>query len=739
MARHRVPVRHRQTSRTRPLITATLWATTILGTGIAGADRAAAQSQQDDVTGEETGQTLAPIVLHGDRTASTLDETRASVSVVRGEPVDAPAVQTVKDAYRRAANVSAGDWTESGFIIRGINSEGLVPGGAGAPLASFYIDGVQQTTDGTRRGARGMFDAEQVEIYRGPQSTLSGRAALAGAIYMRTIDPDFIRSGAAQLTYGSDNHRQAGLAFGDALGSNLAYRFSAEWSKKDSDINYPSYRRFERYDDFATDEYYTLRGKVLWLPMGDQATRVLFSYSHSYDSPEYNDIVGSAWSGAAPSYSARRGDAWGALTPEPYASMVGELPAFQETRSTKVDNFGIEVTHDFSDVLRFTSMTGFSRSVTDRPSINAGTPGEFLFTEGQFTQRTISQEFRLNYEVDGFRWVAGVYGAWLDNDAWRNSTLLSYDESRNSTDISNLALFGETTYEFAPGWNVIAGARLDWISQKQDAFYAVNGMVTSDTASDFDDTVLLPKFGIEYAFTNGQTVSLIYQEGYRQGGAGIRSSDGVVYSYDPEYAKTLELAWRARFLDDRLSVGANVFYQDWKHQQIEVMADPTDFASSYIANAGKSESYGGELELAYAATDELNLFASVGLLHTEFKEFNIESWGADFSGQAFPNAPEQMVALGFRWAQEQGWFAAAAAKYTSSSTSRLEQGVTRPVELKPYTIVDAEFGYAWEEVKLTAYATNLFDKEYFTYEYGPGALATLGERREVGMRLDYRF
>ena len=129
----------------------------------------------------------------------------------------------------------------------------------------------------------------------------------------------------------------------------------------------------------------------------------------------------------------------------------------------------------------------------------------------------------------------------------------------------------------------------------------------------------------------------------------------------------------------------------------------------------------------------------MGLLHTEFKEFDLESWGTDYSGRAFPNAPERTLAIGFRWAQAQGWFAAAAARYNSSSTSRLEQGVAEPVELQAYTVVDAEFGYAWDRLKLTAYATNLFDKEYLTYEYGSGALATLGDRREVGLRLDYRF
>ena len=34
---------------------------------------------------------------------------------------------------------------------------------------------------------------------------------------------------------------------------------------------------------------------------------------------------------------------------------------------------------------------------------------------------------------------------------------------------------------------------------------------------------------------------------------------------------------------------------------------------------------------------------------------------------------------------------------------------------------------------------NLFDEEYFKYEDGPGVMATLGDRREAGLRLDYQF
>lgn len=711
--------------------------------------------------------TLDPITIYGDRTTTVLGESRASVAVVRAEPDAAPAPATVRDAFRQMGNVGAGPAMESGFSIRGINSEGLVPGAADAPLASFYIDGVQQTVNAVRRGTRSFFDIDQLEVYRGPQSTLSGRAALAGAMYLRTRDPDFERSGKAMLSAGSDNARRAGLAFGDALGETMAYRISGEWSDKDSDINYPSLRGYDSYDDLTSDEYYTLRGKLLWLPTGSDATRVLFSYSHSYDSPTYRDIAGPGWAGAGVPYDARRGDLWVGLSP------VGiPLHGYMENRNTRVDNFGVEVTHDLADSLTLTAMTGISRSVTERASINRGMPYGYnmpdlglgrpvdTYTEGEFTQRTISQELRLNYDTDGLKWVAGLYAGVSNNDAWREGHLpgtfdpftpddpsddmlyIYGQQTRNSVDQTNIALFGEADWEFSPGWSVIAGGRLDWFRQKQsgvtdnDYFIFEPPGAVHPAAYDtrFTDLVFLPKLGLEYQIDPDQSISLIYQEGYRPGGAGAMI-DGTIYEYDPEKARTVELAWRGSFLDDRLTVATNIFWQSWRNQQVEVKVDPIN---SWIANAVKSESRGAEIDLAWAATDRMNVFASVGLLKTEFKDFNLADYG-NFDGRPFPNAPEQSIALGFRWTGDNGLFAAASAKYTGSSRSMIEQGVADPVKLKSHTVVDAEIGYAWDQARLTAYATNLFDEEYFTYESGPGASASLGERREVGLRLDYRF
>jgi len=691
-----------------------------------------------------SGFFLGTIRLFGDRTASTLEESRSSVAVVRGEPTDAPAVQTRTGTFRRMANVQAGDWITSGFVIRGISSEGLVPGGADAPLASFYIDGVPQTTEATRLGQRGMFDIEQVEVYRGPQSTLSGRAALAGALYMRSVEPEFTRSGAAQLTVGSDRRRQIGLAFGDRITDRLAYRISGEYSERRSDLNFPSYERFARYEDFVTESYQSLRARLLWVPGDDAQTRLLFSLSRVHDSPTPRDIAGGLWSSTAPDYGARRGDVWGDIVPDYYRSLgVTELPVFQELREGQVDSFGMELTHDFSAALRLTAVTGLTRSLTDRNSINDGTADEIFTTRGRFTQRTYSQELRLNYDDGPLRWVGGLYLARLDNDAWRNTRLLTSDRSANSAAITNIALFGESSWEFSPGWRAVAGGRLDWIRQRQSAWYEVNGAVTTDQDSSFRDRVFLPRAGIEHTTASGQTIALNYQQGYRPGGAAVRASDGVVYTYEPETAHNLELSWRGRLPGDRMWLSAHVFAQRWRDQQVEVVTDPTHprpRTTGQIMNAGRSTSAGGELELAWSASDRLEVYGSAGLLRTRFDDFRMETWGLDYTGTEFPGAPRRTLALGFRWGEDRGWFAAGSLKYVSSQLSRLEQGVAAPVRLAGYTTVDAEIGYTLRSgARLTGYVNNLFDRQYFVYEYGPGALATLGEAREIGLRMDYRF
>lgn len=688
-----------------------------------------AQDQGVDVEFFDLGE----IVLYGDRTTDALEDSNASVGIVDAEALDSPNYQTLTDTYRRLGNVTGPNSGADGFKIRGVNSEGLVPGaGGGGPVASLYIDGIQQTVEGTRQGARGLFDTEQVEVFRGPQSTLTGRNALAGAIYVRTKDPEFENSGRVQLTYGEDNRQQVGLAYGGALSDTVAFRISGEWFNKDSDLNFPTYEGFPRLSDLDTDQYYQVRGKLLWLPTGSDDTRVLFTVSRAFDGPSQN-LIASDIPGSDGTFDERRSD------------VSSTNPEFQEVRETDVDNVGLEVTHDLSEALRFTSFTGWTNSDTDRGSINLGTPGATFFTSGFFDVELFTQEFRLNFDDGRTRWVAGVYAATEESHSVRQSvfpigTFVIDSANDINGEQNNLALFGEVAYEFAPKWSVIAGGRVDYFESESKGTTTFNGAVTLVDRS-FSATEFLPKLGVAYDISDTQRLSLIYQQGYRPGGSSVRPDTSEVVEFDAETTDNIELGYRGTLMDGRMIVSANLFYQEWQGQQLERAIVPGNPLTNVIENAGESESYGGELEISYVPNNSIRLFSSLGLLHTEFTDFVLDEGTPgeiDFTGFDFPNAPQTTLSVGIDWQNPQGWFAGGVVQYVGSQLSRLEGTDTQ--RLDSYITVDAQAGYMWDNgARLTLYANNLFDEEYFTFLTTDETLAALGPRREIGVRFDRVF
>jgi len=466
------------------------------------------------------------VVIYGARMPTTLMDTQASVAVITEESLIEKDIQNIRDAFRLMGNVIDSDWVDSGFVIRGVNSEGLTPGLA--PLASIYVDGAPQTVQGARRGLRGLWDVQQVEVYRGPQSTLSGRASLAGAIYLKTNDPTFEWDSAARATYGEHETAEVAVAGGGPLLDNvLAFRVAAEYQRRESDLNYQGYEMWDAFDDFKTDEYYQIRSKLLLTP-GTGGTRALLSYSFGHDSPMYDDIAGP---GFGFEYSDRRGD------------LNAATPVFQENRSADTHNATLEVTHPFSDALSFTSITSFSYTDMRRPSINAGTPGEIDIAVGYEKEKLATQELRLNYDGEALSWVAGLYAAYDQSrtDRMTNSPFGRIDYSRPKNFSCNLAVFGEATYEVAPGWEVTGGGRLDYEAQTRN-YYALRDFDDPNTPdrltigeSKNDQFTFLPKAGLVHRFMNEQSLGFTVQRGYRSGGAGVDPSDGSAYTFKPEY------------------------------------------------------------------------------------------------------------------------------------------------------------------------------------------------------------
>ena len=123
---------------------------------------------------------LAPVVVEGEKLSRERFRTYASVGVTTAEEIETYAIESLDQALQRLPNVTSkpdgsGD---ANIVIRGLNAEGVTQPSRAAPIISVIVDGAQQGVEATRRGSRGLFDVEQVEVLRGPQSTLQGRNAL---------------------------------------------------------------------------------------------------------------------------------------------------------------------------------------------------------------------------------------------------------------------------------------------------------------------------------------------------------------------------------------------------------------------------------------------------------------------------------------------------------------------------------------------------------------------------------
>ncbi|EJN02556.1 TonB-dependent receptor [Phyllobacterium sp. YR531] len=676
---------------------------------------------------------LDPITIYGARNATTLNATTASVGVVSAEAIEDSQIRYTQDVYRRLANVQDSATVNSGFVIRGMSSEGFVP--SGGPAGSLYVDGILQTRYNARFGARNLWDVEQVEVYRGPQSTLSGRSALAGAIYIKTKDPVFEREFELSGTVGSDDLAGGAFVVNTPLVTDqVALRISGSYERSDADVTYSNFDHYAGYDDLITDISGNIRAKLLITPTELPDTRALLTYSYSKDRP--NDRLVGLYSG--------RGD------------FNNNPDTYTEFRWTEVHNAGLEVTHDFSDALRLTSQTGFQYGINNRSSVDAGTPGYDTGIWGTDDDWIFTQEFRLNYEAERWKWVAGIFGSRQVYDGASRFVAEPYpdampgviyqlDDDQNRK-TSNLAVFGEATYEFAPTWFATLGGRLDYLKEtntEKNSFVAFPGppVFTGEPAS-FDELNFIPKVGLSKEFGDNHTVGLTYTQGFRSGGSYIDRQtppNFKVVTYDPEYSQSYELSYKGTLLDDRLTLNANLFYTKYDDQQIEIRPRPDLPGYRETRNAASSRSWGFEIEPTYQVTDQFSAFASIGYLNTKFLEFNHTALPEDQSGKSFPEAPEWSFGFGGRYEFQNGVYVGADAKYTSESNSRF--GTKGMYKIDSRFLVNSQVGFKKDNWELTAFVENLTDEKYFTVVDPDAALpfGQAGKRRAFGLNIRTKF
>jgi outer membrane receptor protein involved in Fe transport len=245
--------------------------------------------------------------------------------------------------------------------------------------------------------------------------------------------------------------------------------------------------------------------------------------------------------------------------------------------------------------------------------------------------------------------------------------------------------------------------------------------------------------------------------GYKAGGFNPSNSlDEDLREFDPETLWNYEVGLKGRWLDGRLSGRFSLFIMERQDVQIgtSMVRLRPDGSSEFIQltdNAAEGTNSGLEAELVYAITPSWEIFASLGLLDTQFEDF-INSAGEDLDGEEQAHAPGYQFFAGLAYYSGRGLYARLEVEGKDSfyySDSRRQADNPDDLESDAYELVNASVGYERERWDLRIWGRNLTDEAYTTRGfyfpndprdgYQERGWFQLGDPRRYGVTLNLKF
>ncbi len=662
---------------------------------------------------------IEEIVVTAEFRETTVDNLAGSASVVSLADVGT-VVNHLEEVLAQAPNVNFASGASRGryIQIRGIGERGQFD----EPLNSsvgLIVDGVDLSGVGA---AATLFDVQQVEILRGPQGTLYGANALAGLINVVTPAPSDHFTSTVRLEAGDYGAFGAGAVISGPVGEGLGYRISAQRYRDDGFME----NEFLGRDNTNNHDERTVRAKLM-----GQAGRADWKLSFgrvdvdngydafSLDNDRHTRSDEPGFDRQETNYAAL------GLTWDVSDALI--LEGAVATSSSDID-YGYDEDWTFTGFNQ-EGYTSTDRYIRDRSNTTAearllSKPGAGIF----------------NGEWD---WVAGFFSLFQDVDLERQYTFapLFFSEF----EIRRLAAYGEISGPLSDRWRLTLGGR--WERHEAD-YEDILGVDLSP-----DNNLLGGRVLLEYELSGNSFIYTGVTRGYNAGGF---NTDGTIpadlLEYDEETLHNLEVGYKTKLLDNRLSLRTSLFYM-WRDDiQIAssvtrpVTADPNGPVEfiQFRTNAAEGYNRGVELEVDWQVSDPLRLFANVGLLDAEYDPY-INGDGIRQRAREQAHAPSYQFFLGGEYVLLDRLTLRLEAEGKDAfffSDSHLEQS-------DRYELFNASLTYQGDNYRVRLWGRNITDEDYFVRGFGfgndprdlytPRAFTQLGEPRQFGLSVSADF
>ncbi|GAA6173093.1 TonB-dependent receptor [Colwellia sp. KU-HH00111] len=651
-------------------------------------------------------QSMEKITILGEKTERSLKDTSSSVSVITEETLKTMQSLTMSNAISDIPNVVV----LSGATpdIRGVSGNGGASGfnafsGGAKARVSTLIDGVVEPFVAFVTADSGIWDVEQVEVFRGPQSTSNGRNSIGGAVYVKTKDPSFDWEGAARLGYrNQDSYIDSSFVLsGPIVEDELAFRASYQRLDGDTIDNPVIYDSNPSDHDLNAITTNRLKTKLLWQPKANEDFSAMLMYST-------NDEKGNA----GRKYYAGN---------DPYAYQPIN-PVYMDTESET-----ISIKLDY--VINESISIDFLAAVMDYDwAMNA-----YAETEAG-EQRVIMEESnttidaKINFGnsssvVDGF--VGLAYFEREQDFNSSGSTVYNGDDSSDSN-----ALYGEISYTFSDVWSIIAGGRIERETQHRDFDMPSNNI--NHALLDKSKTIALPKLVLQYQFSDDTTLSLSGRRGYNAAGGALNWATQAYYYYDEETVDTYEFTARSNITKD-INFTANAFYNNFNGYQALS-------STRAIVNMDKAQTYGAEFDISAMITEDFQLNAGLGLLKTEITDAG-ENY-ADATGNELNSAPEITAKIGGKYWLTDELNIGLSVNYVGEYFGDFANTEERVAG--GYTLTRLNVNYTTDNWLITAFVNNALSEQEFVSNEPvgrsyPNGYSAIVDQRNIGASVTYSF
>ncbi len=669
------------------------------------------------------------------------------------------------------------------FAIRGLSSEEVSP--SAQPRVSVYFNNVP--INRANSASLELYDMERVEVLKGPQNTLFGRSAQAGAIHYVSKMPGTEFKGTVTAGIGDYGHKEVRTSINIPLiEDKLSVRAAGIYNTRDGFVK----------NTFGGD----LMGKETLA--GRFSARFRPSYNHKIDlvlNYQKDDTPGIAFmSNQFPNTEGVTDIFSGTASHEQGENLGTGKTIFDATLNYKY--YVNEHTY-WSSITSYRKTDASSRwdgdgtaSAAIDMAEDAGATQFYQELRGNFSQNS-----RLNGSLGAsYWWEKADQNYWFSPNEQQLASLMllqppmpvtpdgqpvvisglppeygglelpTNHQEENFSQANNMAAeaFMDVTYQLTRKLFVSGGVRAVYDRYKlsnEASFSGGSGSVLGMLTGNSPNVFFLPsdlqeinkntlsytwRGGLKYRFNEYGNVFANYARGRRPNVLQFTSS-GEKEVLDAEILDNFELGFKASFYD-RVFFDVVGFYQLYKNFQTSAwVADPESGEFNLkFEDSGQATSYGAEANVRVAVVKQLDIFANYAWLKSEFDSTDVDGLTQEYAGNSFRLAPEHSFTVGAtaRVNITPTIQLFATPSYSHKTHIFFEDANTPGLEQDAYGLLNINGGLELDDpnVILSVWATNVLDEQYVTSAGNTGSLFGVptfvpGPPRMVGTKLTWNF